>query len=103
MNLQNALERDLGKRIQIWQYPLNHIDEVRMTYLKCGSYQMHLKIIRCLVKMIIHEDFSTHGLVFPSWLEYSPLKDVAYFLLFYLFSKKPSGRPDSDVFIVTAN
>ncbi|XP_027916063.1 zinc finger MYM-type protein 1-like [Vigna unguiculata] len=39
--------------------------------------------------------------LFPSWLEYSPLKDVAYCLPCYLFSKKPSGRPGSNVFIVT--
>jgi len=51
--------------------------------------------------MIIQEDFSTRFSLFPSWLEYSPLKDAAYRLPCYLFSKKPSGRPDLDVFIVT--
>ena len=29
--------------------------------------------------------------LFPLWLEYSPLKDDAYCLQCYLFSKKPSG------------
>jgi len=28
----------------------------------------------------------------PSWLEYSPLKDIAYCLPCYFFSTKPSGR-----------
>jgi len=41
--------------------------------------------------------------LFPSWLEYSLLKDAAYRLPCYLFSKKPSGRPDSDAFIVIGN
>jgi len=41
--------------------------------------------------------------LFASWLEYSPLKDATYCLPCYLFSKKPSGRPDSVVFIVTCN
>jgi len=41
--------------------------------------------------------------LFPSWLEYSPLKDATYCLPYYLFNKNPSGRPDSDVFIVVGN
>jgi len=40
---ENVLEGDPGKCIQIWQYPSNQIDEVLMTYLKWGSYQMHLE------------------------------------------------------------
>jgi len=41
--------------------------------------------------------------LFPSWLEYSLLKDVVYCLLCYIFSKNPSGWLDSDVYIVTGN
>jgi len=33
---ENALERDMGKRIQIWQYPPNQIDKVRRAYLRWG-------------------------------------------------------------------
>jgi len=40
---ENTLERDPGKRIQIWQYPPNQIDEVRRVYLKWGPYQMRLE------------------------------------------------------------
>nr|KYP38442.1 Zinc finger MYM-type protein 1 [Cajanus cajan] len=43
----------------------------------------------------------TWSSIFPSWLEYSPSEDVAYCLPCYLFSKKPSGRLGSDVFIAT--
>nr|KYP65562.1 Zinc finger MYM-type protein 1 [Cajanus cajan] len=39
--------------------------------------------------------------IFPSWFEYLPSKDAAYCLPCYLFSKKPSGRLGSDVFIAT--
>jgi len=35
----NRLERDLGKRIPIWEYPVNQRDEVRRAYLNCGPYQ----------------------------------------------------------------
>ena len=38
--------------------------------------------------------------MFPSWLEYSPTNDVAYCLLCYLFSKKPSGHPEANVFTI---
>jgi len=39
--------------------------------------------------------------LFSSWLEYSPTIKRCYILLTVLsFCKKPSGRPDSDVFIV---
>ena len=40
---ENILERDPGKHLQIWQYPPNQIDEVRMAYLKWGLYQMRLE------------------------------------------------------------
>jgi len=41
--------------------------------------------------------------LYPSWLEYSPLKDDAYCLSFYFFSKKPSAQPSLDIFIVRSN
>ena len=41
--------------------------------------------------------------LFPSWLEYSLLKDATYCLSCYLFSEKPSGGLDSYVFILTGN
>ena len=34
---ENTLERDPRKRLQIWQYPPNQIDEVQRAYLKWGS------------------------------------------------------------------
>jgi hypothetical protein len=34
----NTLERDPGKRSQIWTYPPNHVDIIRKAYLNWGSY-----------------------------------------------------------------
>ena len=34
----NFLERDLGKRIPIWSYPINQQDEIRRAYIKVGPY-----------------------------------------------------------------
>ena len=64
---ENTLERNPRKRLQFLQYPQNQIDEVRRAYLKWRPYQMHLENypkIHCLVKMIIQEYFSTHGLTY---------------------------------------
>ncbi|CAH9073007.1 unnamed protein product [Cuscuta europaea] len=36
------LERDSGKRPQIWEYPVNQRDEVIRAYLEMGPYQIHL-------------------------------------------------------------
>jgi len=75
-----------------------------MTYLKWGPYQMHLKNYPLSGKDDHPRRFQyTWFSLFPSWLEYLPLKDATYCLPCYLFSKKPSERPDSDVFIVTCN
>nr|KYP50112.1 Zinc finger MYM-type protein 1 [Cajanus cajan] len=98
---ENSLERDPGKRPQIWQYPSNQTDEVRRAYLKWGPYQMHLENYPLSGKEDHPRRFQyTWFSIFPSWLEYSPSKDAAYCLPCYLFSK-PSGRLGSDVFIAT--
>ena len=97
----NSLERDPGKRLQIWQYPPNQMDEVRRAYLKWGPYQKHLESYPLSGKNHPRRfQYAWFG-IFPSWLEYSPSEDAAYCLLCYLFSKKPSGRHGSDVFIST--
>jgi len=63
-----------------------------MTYLKWGSYQMHLENYLLSGKDHYPRRFqNTWFNLFSLWLEYSPLKDVAYCLSCYLFSKKLSG------------
>ena len=75
-----------------------------MTYLKWGLYQMHLENYSLSGKDDHPRRFQyTWFSLFRLWLEYSSLKDDTYCLPYYLFSRKPSGRPDSDVFIVTSN
>ncbi|XP_058758551.1 uncharacterized protein LOC131631797 [Vicia villosa] len=99
---ENSLERDPGKRTPIWQYPLNQVDAIQRAYLKWGPYQIHLESYPLSgsddhPRRFQHNWFS----IFSSWLEYSPSEDAAYCLPCYLFSKKPSGRPGSHVFIST--
>ncbi|QHN91939.1 Zinc finger MYM-type protein [Arachis hypogaea] len=95
----NSLERDPGKRLQIWQYHPNQRDEVRRAYLKWGPYQKHLDNYPLSgTKHPRRFQYAWFG-IFPSWLEYSPSEDAAYCLFCYLVSKKPSGRNGSDIFI----
>lgn len=42
-DIENYLERDLGKRPPMWEYPLNQMDEMRITYLKWGPYKIYLE------------------------------------------------------------
>ncbi|KAK4589251.1 hypothetical protein RGQ29_020020 [Quercus rubra] len=95
------IDRDPGTRKQICEFPINKQDEIRRAYLINGPYQpkdivypynndTHRRRFQHLW-YISHED----------WLEYSPSKDALYCLPCYLFSKKPTGRPGSDVFIST--
>jgi len=75
-----------------------------MTYLKWGPYQMHLENYSLSGKDDHPRRFQyTWFNLFPSWLEYSLLKDATYCLSCYLFSEKPSGGLDSYVFILTGN
>jgi hypothetical protein len=35
-----------------------------------------------------------------NWLEYSPTKDAAYYLPYYLFGKKPTGQLGANAFTI---
>jgi len=64
-----------------------------------GPYQMRLENYPLSGKDDHPRRFQyTWFSLFPSWLEYSPLKDATYCLPCYLFSKKPSGRPGISLF-----
>ena len=77
------------------------MDEIKRAYLKKGPYQIHLKNYPLSGSEKHPHRFSTTRFrLFPSLLEYSKEKDAAYCLTCYLFSKKPSGCPGSDVFTV---
>ncbi|XP_071708265.1 uncharacterized protein [Rutidosis leptorrhynchoides] len=97
----NYLERDPGKRKQIWSYPFDRKELVKRSYLNKGPFQIHLEEYP-------NKGTSTHTRrfqnawfgKFPNWLEYSPSRDAAYCFLCFLFSDKPSVRNGRDTFIV---
>lgn len=100
-DIENSLERDPGKLPTLWEYNVNQIDEIEKSYLKWGPYQMHLEQYPLSGKEDHQRHFQhTWFILFSSWLEYPPSEDVAYCLPCYLFSKRPSGRPGSDVSFV---
>ncbi|KAL7150065.1 hypothetical protein ABFS83_05G083300 [Erythranthe nasuta] len=75
----NSLERDPGKRPQIWTYPVNQQDEIWCLYIKLGPY---------------HFFFSKYA------YQYSPTKDAAYCLPCYLFASKQVARFGANAFTV---
>ena len=82
----NALERDPGLRPQIGEYHINQRDEIRRAYIKVGPYQ---PILSKYPKSgpVTHSRSFQHSWfkLFPSWLEYSPEKDVTFCLPCFLF------------------
>ncbi|KAK4599518.1 hypothetical protein RGQ29_009535 [Quercus rubra] len=95
------IDRDPGTRKQICEFPINKQDEIRRAYLINGPYQPE-DIVYPYNNDTDRRRFQP--LWFTShkdWLEYSPSTDALYCLPCYLFSKKPIGRPGSDVFIST--
>lgn len=97
----NSLERDPGKRKQMWEYPANMKEEVRLAYLNKGPFQIHLKTYRAKgsQKHPRRFQYSWFG-IFPNWLEYSLTTNAAYCFVCYLFSDSPNVRNGSDAFTV---
>ncbi|KAI8531196.1 hypothetical protein RHMOL_Rhmol11G0118400 [Rhododendron molle] len=88
----NSLERDLGKRKRIYDYHPNQREKIRRFYIKEGPFQPILDSyprteISTKSRSFVKQWFSLH----PSWLEYSPTLDAAFYLPCYLFSP-PSGN-----------
>ena len=92
------MERDPGKCLQIWEYPMSQRDEILRAYLKWGPYQMRLENYPYSKEKHPRRFQSSWLKMFPSWLEYSSTNDEAYCLACYLFSLKPDGRLGLDVF-----
>ncbi|XP_028054567.1 zinc finger MYM-type protein 1-like [Camellia sinensis] len=86
-----SLERDLRLRIQIWDYHVNQRDEIRRAYIKAGPYQPILSKYPKSGSTTHLRSFQLSWFkLFPSWLEYSPAKDAAFCLPYFLFYK-PCG------------
>jgi hypothetical protein len=95
-----TVERDPGLRAQIWDYHPEDQDQVRRIYALLGPYQFVKDKYPYSGPVSHPRCFQSHWFKEFSWLEYSPAKDAAYCFPCYLFSKKPSGRAGSVVFIV---
>ncbi|XP_071719297.1 uncharacterized protein [Rutidosis leptorrhynchoides] len=95
-----CMERDPGKRKQMWEYLTNVREEIRLRYLNLGPFQVHLKKYPSKKKQDRRFRFGWFRL-FPNWLEYSPSKDSAYCFLCFLFSDKPNVRSSYDAFTIT--
>ncbi|XP_075649656.1 uncharacterized protein LOC142620117 [Castanea sativa] len=97
------INRDLGSRTLICEFPINKQDEIRRAYLNEGPYQPKN------IEYPYNNDNHRHRFQ-GSWieshsdsLEYSPSMDAIYCLSCFLFGKKPIDRPRSDAFISTAS
>ncbi|KAL7154807.1 hypothetical protein ABFS83_03G028000 [Erythranthe nasuta] len=100
-NQELILERDPGKRLQIWQYRVNQQDEIRRSYIKMGPYQYYLANYPYSKKKKYRRRFQYSWFAqFPTWLEYSPTTDAAYCLPCYLFASKPNGRFGANAYTV---
>ncbi|XP_016168437.1 zinc finger MYM-type protein 1-like [Arachis ipaensis] len=91
----SLLERYPGKQRPIWQYNFNERDKIRRAYIIDGPYQP-TNISYPASGNNNHRRYfqSSWFKKFPSWLEYSPEKDVVYCLPCYLFGKHYGARND---------
>ncbi|XP_071704545.1 uncharacterized protein [Rutidosis leptorrhynchoides] len=94
------MERDAGKRKQMWEYSVNLREQIRRQYLNFGPLQVHLKKYPAKGKQDRRFQFAWFK-IFPNWLEYSITKDCAYCFLCFLFSDKHDIRHGYDAFTVT--
>ena len=96
-----SLERDPGLRRQIWKYHVDQQDEIRRAYIKAGPYEHILPVYPFSGSEKHPRRFQSSWFrMFPSWLEYSPVKDAAFCLPCFLFNKKTTGRFGASAFTV---
>ena len=94
------MERDPGRRPNIWDYPVNERDEIRRAYIKLGPFQPLLESYPKSNSVDHRRSFqATWFALFPSWLEYSVEKDAAFCLPCYLFHT-PTEHRGHTAFIV---
>jgi len=98
-----SLQRDPGKRPKIWEFHVDLQDEMRRAYLRAGLCQPILKPTEYPASgpENHHRRFQTSSFqTYSTWLEYSESKDAIFCHPCYIFAKKSTGRPRSDVFTV---
>lgn len=94
------VECDPGLRCQIWKYPIDEQDQARRIYIMHSPFQFIKDKYPYSGPESHPRCFQSHWFQDFPWLEYSPAKDAAFCFPCYLFSKKPTGKAGSDVFIV---
>ncbi|XP_004298199.1 PREDICTED: uncharacterized protein LOC101297533 [Fragaria vesca subsp. vesca] len=87
------LERDPGKRVQIYEYPVNQQDHVRRSYIKLGPYQPKLFEYPRVRSGDQYRRFNYSWFTNWPWLEYSPSKNKAFCFPCFLFAKGPKLNP----------
>ncbi|XP_052295676.1 uncharacterized protein LOC107177821 isoform X6 [Citrus sinensis] len=98
--ITQLLERDPGLRPQIWVHDVNQRDEIRRAYIMAGPYQPRLSEYPKSGPEKHRRRFQSSWFdSFPSWLEYSPIKDAAFCLPCYLFNT-PSAHPKCKAYTV---
>ncbi|OMP04879.1 Zinc finger MYM-type protein [Corchorus olitorius] len=98
--IDTALVYDPGLRPPIWDYPINQRDEFSRKYVNAGPYRHMLTNYPYSGEGNNCRRFQASWFTSFHWLEYSPAKDAAYCLPCYLFTDKPSERPEANAFIV---
>jgi hypothetical protein len=77
----------------MWDYLVNQCDEIRRVYLKDGPHQLILSNYPLSGPKKHPCCFQASWFTqFPTWLEFSHSKDLAYCLSCYLFTMKRDGR-----------
>ncbi|XP_059436118.1 uncharacterized protein LOC132169045 [Corylus avellana] len=95
------LERDLGLRPQIWEFPVNLQDDIRRAYIRAKPCQPKLSEYSYSGMGNNRRRFQASWFdTYSTWSEYSKSKDAIFCLPCYVFAKKPTGRPGSDAFTV---
>ncbi|KAH9647563.1 TTF-type domain-containing protein [Citrus sinensis] len=98
--ITKLLERDPGLRPQIWVHDVNQRDEIRRAYIMAGPYQPRISEYPKSGPEKHRRRFQSSWFdSFPSWLEYSPIKDAAFCLPCYLFNT-PSAHPKCKAYTV---
>jgi hypothetical protein len=98
-----TLQRDIGLRPQIWEYPVNQRDEIRCTYLKLGPHRFIPSSSFGYPVLGIDKNrrrFQSSWYKMFDWLEYSEDKDATYCLPCFLFAKKPTWRFGGSAFTI---
>ena len=95
----SSLERDPAKRLEMWKYPVEAREQVRLAYISLGVYQPKLEEYkpRGPKNNLRRFKFAWFGM-FPNWLEYSPTTHKAYCFLCYLYKEKPNEQSGHSAF-----